>query len=266
MFVLPATWEETKDLLMGILLFTDHAPFIYVAGPDGVRQLDFKALCASMPDQLYTFLRTGLGTAWHAPVQIHGPQADWLLLPCGVLPSRPEDFVLKWNVRALNQEPLWALNHPGFAAFFPALVHVQKQQGRLETFVWQHIWQLATAAFFHGDAWQQMQQLQAFCAVETMVNVRWIFKEDNLLQMLSPTQKDAYRRQNIVFESDQPAAVKLTNIIIDGYISLPPMACCKRQTGCGNNAGFFCTACTQLYCESCANGSEHVGHVFKVCQ
>lgn len=267
MFVLPPTWEETRELLLAILVFCDHAPFLYVSGERGVEQIDFGSLCASLPSQLDHFLRTGLREAWRAPMQIHGAQADWLLLPCGVMPSRPEDFVLKWNVRALHQEPAWALNHPGFAAFHPALVQINKQQGRLLTYVWAHIWQQAVATFFHADPLQQLQALRAFCATEIMVNVQWLFKEESLLLMLTPAQLSelSVLQQNDRVVDNSALTHSAVQIIVDGTLVLPPMACFQRQNGCLHNASYFCTVCAQMYCNLCAHKSEHVGHVFKEC-
>ena len=269
MFTLPPTWQECRDLLTAILWFVDRAPFIYVnMGPEkGVQKIDYAQLCATLPAQLQQFLQTGVRAAWDVPFQIHGPQADWLLLPCGVLPSRPEDFVLKFNVRALHQEPAWALNHPGFAAFFPALIHVQKQQGRLGTYVWQHIWQQATGAFFYSDAWQQLHELQEFCALD-MATTQWTFRQDVLVNMLTPAQQTAWGTRGAGMDPPEPPEpvvenAALRNIIIEGTIALPPMTCCK---GHGVTASLFCTVCTQLYCQNCAGGSEHWGHIFKKIQ
>jgi hypothetical protein len=254
MFELPDSWDETRTLLSALLMFFDRAPMLVV---EGVGMVDFQHLCREMPNALERFMRTGLASAWPVPVEIHGTHADWLLLPCGVLSHRPRDFVLRWNVRAIQHAPQWALNLPGVAAFFPHIVLMKHDTGHVDTYIWQQIWQRATAKFFHGNAWQQLVELKALCE-QDMANTSWRYREDVLVAKLHPEQQQMWNQVAEPPEMDvQPVP---STRVVDGFMELPIMACCK---GHGERAAFFCTVCTQLYCDKCSLLSEHSGHVFK---
>lgn len=259
MFALPSTWGETRAILSSIQTFFDHSPMIYVQTAEHqVQTLDFDRLCACMSQSLENFLRTGLPSAWHLPVQIHGPHADWILITCGLVPERPNDFVIRWNARCILRPPFWAVNRPGFAAFFPHLASVKNNCGQLDTFVWQQIWQQAVVTFFHGNILQQLVELKHFCE-QDMANTSWRFREDVLLSMLQPKQKEEWLQSSGV--SNAAEKEKVVERQVDGFLTLPlVMSCCN---GDRNNAAYFCTNCQQLYCNDCSLHSDHSGHVFK---
>jgi hypothetical protein len=246
MFVLPTDWNQTRRLLEAIMSFTDSNPVIYVRNGMAV---DYGRLRAELPDAMRAFLQTGLPTAWPLPdLQIHGTEADWLLLPCGLVPDRPSDFVIRWNVRSIRSPPSWSLYRPKNAMFFPGLVSVQNNVGSLETFVWNEIWKEATAAFFRTDAHVHIATLVDESAPR-MVNTRWRFREMAAWQ----TAEAAAVKQPV-----RPVAMTRT---IDGVLKIPPMSCAKNH---GVNATFYCNSCMQMFCDACSMGLEHTSHVFKV--
>ena len=256
MFQLPDTWEETQLVLQAILLFYDCQPIVFVNG----RPIDFPELCARMSTSLETFLRTGRADAWLVPVEIHGVHADWLTLTCGLVAHRSKDFVLRWNVRAIAQSPFWAINRPAVAAFFPHLIAQKNGIGQLDTLVWQQIWQQATVKFWHGNAFQQLVELRAFCEDKVLVNTRWTFREDSLVALLTPRQKEQWHSRELVTE--MVTAVEPTlNVTGELVMAIAAISC--YTTGHDTKATYFCIQCEKLYCEACSLQTVHAVHVFK---
>jgi hypothetical protein len=248
MFELPASWPEVQNLLAAIQRFCDRQPMIYTRDAQGaVIELDFPDLCARMPASLEQFLRTGEGATWPVPVEIYGGHADWVLLTCGLLPHRPHDFVIRWNVRAMAQPPSWALNRPSMAVFFPGLVLVKNGHGQLDTFVWQQIWQPALATFKLCRT-DQLLELRAFCDQE-FANTSWGFRDEHLIASLEP-------------KTSSPPVEPVTPMKVDGELQMAVKSI-MCHTGHGAEATFFCMACSKLYCLNCSQKTEHVEHTFK---
>jgi hypothetical protein len=247
--------------LVAIQRFYDCQPMIYVQGG---QVLDFQALCSKMPTYLENFLRTGLASAWPVPLDIYGAQADWLVLTCGLLPDRPTDFVIRWNVRAMAQAPYWAVNRPAMAAFFPSMVLLKNGQGQLDTFVWQQIWQTAVGTFWPGNAWQQLVELRRFCELP-FANTTWVFRKEPLFSMLTPKQKRDWLADGTEPATDAAAApaVSAPPVLVDGELAMA-VKTIMCHTGHGTAASYFCMVCAKMYCLDCARLSEHVEHTFKL--